>query len=174
MRVLVTGATGFIGRALVPVLRRGGHSVVVWTRSEARARGRLGAEVETLDAGLGLGALTAALELCDAVVNLAGEPIMAGRWTTARRRVLRDSRVSVTEQLVQAIASARPRPRVLVSASAVGYYGDRDREILHEDSLPGTDFLAQLSQDWEAAARRAERLGLRVVRLRIGIVPGPP
>jgi len=172
MRVLVTGATGFIGRALVPVLRREGHSVVVWVRSEARARGRLGAEVDTVDAGAGTAALTAALEQCDAVVNLAGEPILGGRWTAARRKVLRDSRVGVTDRLVQAIAAGRRRPRVLISGSAVGYYGDRADEVLKENSPPGRDFLAELGQEWEAAARAAETLGLRVVTLRTGVALG--
>jgi hypothetical protein len=172
MRVLLTGATGFVGRALVPVLRREGHSVTVWTRDVPRARGRLGAEIETVDAGAGIAALTAALERCDAVINLAGAPIMGWRWTDARRKLLRDSRVGLTARLVAAIAAARPRPRVLVSSSAVGYYGDRGERILHEDSPRGSDFLAHLGQDWEAAAREAEHLGLRVVRLRSGVVLG--
>jgi uncharacterized protein (TIGR01777 family) len=171
MRVLVAGATGFIGRALVPVLLRESHTVVVWSRSEARTRSRLGADVEILEASGGPEALTRALERCDAVVNLAGEPIMS-RWTTARRRILRESRVDFTERLVQALAAARRRPGVLVSGSAVGYYGDRADEILDEASAPGNGFLADLCQAWEAAARRAETLGLRVVTLRTGVVLG--
>lgn len=172
MRVFVTGATGFIGRALVPVLRREGHAVVAWVRSEAQARGRLGAEVETLASTSGAGALTAALESCDAIVNLAGEPIMGGRWTDARRRILRGSRVALTQELVQALDAARKRPRVLISGSAVGYYGDRADAVLTEASTPGDDFLAKLCQEWEAAARPAESLGLRVATLRIGVVLG--
>jgi hypothetical protein len=172
MRVLVTGATGFIGRALVPVLRREGHSVVAWVRSEAQARARLGAEVELQPASSGIAGLTAALEQCDAVVNLAGEPIMGGRWTAARRRVLRDSRVAFTGQLVEALRAAPRRPRVLVSGSAVGYYGDRAGELLAEDAAPGSDFLAKLCGDWESAAKPAENLGLRVVTLRTGVVLG--
>jgi uncharacterized protein (TIGR01777 family) len=172
MRVFVAGATGFIGRALVPVLQREGHSLVVWARSAARARSRLGADVEVVDAGADLGALSTVLERCDAVVNLAGEPIMGGRWTTARRRVLYESRVGVANRLVQALAAASRRPRVLVSGSAVGYYGDRGDEILREDSSAGGGFLAQLCQDWEAAARVGETFGLRIVLLRTGIVLG--
>jgi hypothetical protein len=172
MRVLVTGATGFIGRALVPVLQREGHQVLAWVRSETAARGRLGAEVELVNAAAGVAALTEALERSDAVVNLAGEPIMGGRWTAARRQVLRSSRIGVTHEIVQALAAARQRPRVLVSGSAVGYYGDRGNDVLTEDSPPGEDFLAQLCQGWEAAARQARGHGLRVVLLRTGVVLG--
>jgi uncharacterized protein (TIGR01777 family) len=172
MRVLVTGATGFIGRALVPVLQREGHAVVAWARSESRARARLGADIETVDAVSSLDQLARTLEQCDAVVNLAGEPILGGRWTAARQRTLRDSRVGFTERLVQAIAAAGRRPRVLVSGSAVGYYGDRADETLTEDSARGIGFLANICQDWEAAARAAEGLGLRVVTLRTGVVLG--
>ena len=170
MRVLVTGATGFIGRALVPALRREGHTVSVAARSQARARARLGAEVTVV--GDSLEALTTAAGRCDAVVNLAGEPILGRRWTAARRRQLRHSRVSGTRTLVQAIANAPARPRVLVSGSAVGYYGDRGEQTLDESAAPATGFLAVLCQDWEAAATDAERLGLRVVRLRTGVVLG--
>ncbi len=172
MRVLITGATGFIGRALVPVLQREGHELVAWVRSQARARGRLGADVETIEVAGDSAALVTALEQCDAIVNLAGEPIMGGRWTKTRRKILADSRVSVTDTLVQALDVARRRPRVLVSGSAVGYYGDRADESLREDSTPGTDFLATLCQAWETQAQRAEALGLRVVRLRTGVVLG--
>jgi len=172
MTVLVTGATGFIGRALVPALRREGHSVVAWTRSEAVARARLGAEIVTVDATGGRDALIAALERSDAVINLAGEPILAGRWTASRRRGLGDSRVGLTEALADAIGAARRRPRVLVSGSAVGYYGDRADEVLTEQSKPGEDFLAELCQQWETAAERADAHGVRVVQLRTGVVLG--
>lgn len=172
MRVLVTGATGFIGRALVPVLRRSGHSVTVWTRSEKGARGRLGDDVDIVDAAGGLRAMTAAIERSDAVVNLAGEPILGGRWTAARRAELRQSRVETTALVVAATEAAKKRPAVLVSGSAVGWYGDRGEEVLTEDSPPGDDFLSRLCAEWEEAARRAERLGVRVVLLRTGVVLG--
>ena len=172
MRVLITGATGFIGRALVPILLGEGHQLIALVRSEERARSLLGAEVETVELSSGVKALTEALERSDAVVNLAGESIMGGRWTEARRRVLVESRVQLTKQLVSAIAEARPRPKTLISGSAVGYYGDRGSEVLHESSPGSNDFLARLCQDWEAAARLAEGSGLRVMTLRTGVVLG--
>jgi uncharacterized protein (TIGR01777 family) len=172
MRVFLTGATGFIGRALVPLLQREGHTVVVWTRSVARARARLGADIDAVDAASGEPGLTAAIDGCDAVINLAGEPVLPGRWTTARRRALRDSRVGLTEALVRAIAAAPRRPRVLVSSSAVGFYGDRGEELLTEASAPGDGFLAQLCEQWEAAACQAERHDVRVVLVRTGVVLG--
>jgi len=104
MRVFVTGATGFVGRALIPRLQRDGHAVVAWVRSPARARGLLGAEVEFIHADTAPDGLVAAIERSDAVVNLAGEPLMGGRWTAARRAVLEGSRIAVTEQLVRAMA----------------------------------------------------------------------
>src|SRR4051794_24941797 len=100
MRVFVTGATGFIGRALIPRLQREGHSVIAWVRSPARARGQLGADVELVAADSGGSELQAVIARCDAVVNLAGEPVMGGRWTVRRRAVLERSRIGVTEQVV--------------------------------------------------------------------------
>ena len=172
MRVFVTGATGFIGRALIPRLQRDGHAVVAWVRSPARARGLLGAEVELVHADTALGGLVAAIARCDAVVNLAGEPLMGGRWTAGRRAVLERSRIAVTEQLVQAMAEVKTCPRVFISGSAVGYYGDRGDESLTEASSGGEDFLARLCRRWESAALDAERLGARVVLLRTGVVLG--
>jgi hypothetical protein len=171
-RILVTGATGFIGRALVPRLQRDGHRVVVWARSETRALALLGADIDVVSIAAGQDALTAALSQCDAVVNLAGEPLLGKRWTPERRAVLRASRIDVTGQLVAAIDAANPRPRVLVSASAVGFYGDRGDAVLDERSVPAADFLAHLCRDWEAAAQRATHSGVRVVLLRTGVVLG--
>src|SRR4249919_3905759 len=172
MRVFVTGATGFVGRALIPRLQRDGHAVVAWVRSPARARGLLGAEVELVHADTALGGLVAAIERCDAVVNLAGEPLMGGRWTAGRRAVLERSRIAVTGQLVRAMAEVKICPRVFISGSAVGYYGDRGDEPLTEASSGGEDFLARLCRRWESAALDAERLRARVVLLRTGVVLG--
>jgi uncharacterized protein len=172
MRVFVTGATGFIGRALVPRLQRDGHTVIVWTRSAARARARLGADVEIVTGPLGGPAAIGALQGCEGVVNLAGEPILGQRWSRTRRAQLESSRVQLTEQLVDAMAAAGVRRTVLVSGSAVGYYGDRGDEILSESSPHGNDYLAELCIRWEWAARKAENLGARVVLLRTGVVFG--
>jgi len=172
MRVLILGATGFIGRALIPRLRRDGHTIVASVRSESRARNLLGPDVELLPAARGPDALVAALATSQAVVNLAGEAIIGKRWTPARRRLLEESRVGVTRDLVRAIAAAAPRPRVLVSGSAVGWYGDRGDERLTEASSPGDDFLARLCRDWEHAAATAEQSGVRVVLLRTSVVLG--
>ena len=172
MRVLVTGATGFIGRALVPRLQRDGHSVVVWARSDARAIALLGADIDVVSVAAGQEALVTALSSCDAVVNLAGAPLLGARWTETRRAILRASRIEVTGHLVAAIEAASPRPRVLVSSSAVGYYGDRGDEVLTESSPARHDFLARLCIDWEGSAQMACSSGVRVVLLRTGVVIG--
>jgi hypothetical protein len=111
-----------------------------------------------------------AVRAADAIVNLAGEPIADGRWTPLRKERIRESRVSATRTLVDAVVESSSRPSVLVSASAVGFYGSRGDEPLDETSEPGTGFLAGVCQAWEQEAMRAEPLGLRVVRLRIGVV----
>lgn len=172
MRVLIAGATGFIGRALVPLLQREGHTVVAWVRGEARGRSLLGADVEIVSVDAGFAALVATVERCDAVVNLAGEPLLGGRWTAARRTILEDSRIGVTRNLVRALEMARTRPRVFVSGSAVGYYGDRADQALTEASAAGDGYLAEICRRWEAAAQQAEALGIRVIRLRTGVVLG--
>ncbi len=117
-------------------------------------------------------ALVAALSSCDAVVNFAGEPLLGKRWTDARRAALRKSRIELTEHLVAAIEAANPRPRVLVSASAVGFYGDRGDEVLTESSGERDDFLSRLCHDWERAAEAASAFGVRVVLVRTGVVLG--
>ena len=163
MHIAVTGASGFVGSTLIPELVRDGHQVMRLVRHAPAA----GAPELQWDPN---GAPQPALfEGFDAIVHLAGENI-AGRWTAAKKQRIRDSRVVGTRQLADSLAQAARRPRTLVMASAIGYYGDRGEELLKEDSGPGQDFLAQVCQEWEEAAEPAERAGVRVVKLRIGVV----
>jgi hypothetical protein len=168
----MTGATGFLGRATAARLRREGHGITAWVREPARARQILGENAELVHVDGGPRALSAAVANADAVVNLAGLPLMGARWTPARRRALEASRIQLTEDLVRAIAAAAPRPRVLVSGSAVGWYGDRGAERLTEDSTPGDDFLARLCRRWEDAANAAAAHGVRVVLSRTSVILG--
>ncbi|HEV3227177.1 MAG TPA: TIGR01777 family oxidoreductase [Acidimicrobiales bacterium] len=154
MRVAVTGAHGFIGRALVPALERDGHEVVRVTRD---ASGEL-------DLGVLYGS--------DAVIHLAGEGVASKRWTPEQKRAVLESRTRGTTRVSEAIASMERKPRVLLSGSAVGYYGDRGDEVLTEQSSPGNDFLAEVCVQWEASTAAAQEAGIRVAHLRTGIVVG--
>ncbi len=167
--VVIAGATGFLGRTLVQTLRQHGDRVVAVVRNTARARQRLGSSAELACWDDRLATVVAG---ADAVVNFSGENIAGGRWTQRRKAILRSSRLEPTQRLVEAIASAEPAPRVLINASAIGYYGNRGDEQLTEDSPKGIGFLSDLCAEWEEAARRAEPF-CRVVRLRIGVVLGP-
>jgi uncharacterized protein (TIGR01777 family) len=165
--IAITGATGLIGSALVDDLTAAGHSV---RRLVRRAGQRRPGDVLWDPAA---GRLDPhALERVDAVVHLAGEPI-AQRWTAAAKRRIRESRVRGTELLAGTIASLAQPPRVLVSGSAMGIYGDRGDEELDETSAPGRDFLAEVATAWEAAAEPAAGAGVRVVRLRTALVLSP-
>jgi uncharacterized protein (TIGR01777 family) len=163
MRVLLTGGTGFIGAPLCRALRGAGHAVTVVTRDPEHATGP----------AVGWDGVGAAVRDADALVNLAGEPIAGGRWSAARKDRIRASRIESTQALVRAAAAADRRPSVLVSASAVGYYGAHGDEPLDETAPAGTGFLADVCRAWEAEALAAATLGLRVVRLRLGIVLAP-
>ena len=165
MRVAITGASGLVGTALVTVLKSDGHKAVRLVRPGGTA---LADDVRWNPAEDELGA--AALEGCDAIVNLAGASIGEGRWSETRKKILRDSRIHSTRVLVSGLVKVTRRPRVLVSASAVGYYGHRGDEILSEASGPGNDFLAQLATEWEAEAQKAEACGIRTVILRFGVI----
>lgn len=166
MHVAVTGATGMIGSALIPFLTTGGHRV---TRI---VRGTPGpGDISWDPSGNRLDA--AALEGVDAVVHLAGANVGDGRWTDERKQELRDSRTQGTALLARVLAGLTRKPKVLVSASAIGIYGSRGDEELTERSAPGHDFLADLGRAWEAAAEPAEAAGIRVVHPRFGVVLSP-
>ncbi|MDQ4127187.1 MAG: TIGR01777 family oxidoreductase [Actinomycetota bacterium] len=164
MNVLISGATGLIGTALIPELEAAGHSVTRLTRSP-RSADDLGWDPEagTIDD----------LEGTDAVVHLAGESIAEGRWTPEKKRRILESRKKGTRMLAEAIAALPVPPSVMVSASADGYYGDRGNELLTEDSEPGSGFLAEVCTAWEAAADPAREAGIRVVHPRTGIALSP-
>ena len=171
MRLVVTGATGFIGRVLCARLLQQGHTLTLFTRVSPRDAGTAAKRWVQWTPGA-LGEWGAALEGVDGVIHLAGEPIAARKWNDIQRRRIEKSRVEGTNSLVQAIAKAEPKPTFLISASAVGYYGPRGDELITEDSPPGDDFLSAVCRAWEEEAKKAERLGLRVVRLRTGVVLG--
>ena len=174
-RVAVTGGTGFLGRALVAALAGEGHRVVVLTRRAGQVELPAGALARPWPGSDDpeLPGWWEALEGAEAVVHLAGAPLASGRWDGSAKARIRDSRVLSTRRLVEGLGRLSERPQVLVSASAVGYYGDRGDEPLTEEASPGRGFLAEVCQAWEAAAQEAEALGIRVVRLRIGLVLGP-
>jgi len=164
MRILLTGASGLIGRALQVLLRDQGHEVVCLTRSQRPTTsgliwwnpyaGQLPPE---------------SVDSFDAVVHLAGESIM-GRWTAAKKARILESRVKGTRLLCETLAGSGKRPKVLISASAIGYYGDRADRVLDERSPAGSLFLSEVAQAWERATEAAQRSGIRVVNLRIGFV----
>ncbi|MBU6281759.1 TIGR01777 family oxidoreductase [bacterium] len=174
MKILVTGGTGFIGKVLCEQLGVAGHQLRVLSRKPgSRPAGLRSAEMVAFPPLSDAALWQDAVRDCDAIVNLAGESIAEGRWTEARKKALHDSRVATTRALVDACAAIPKPPQVLVSGSAIGFYGPHGDEPLDEASPAGSDFLARICVDWEAEARRAEALGTRVVLLRIGIVLGP-
>jgi uncharacterized protein (TIGR01777 family) len=165
MKILISGASGLTGRALASALKARRNSVARMVRpAAARSEGDVAWDplAATID--------VAAMEDVDAVVHLSGASIAERRWTPDRKALLRSSRIDTTRVLVDALASLQRKPRVFVCASAIGYYGDRGDEVLTESSANGTDFLALAVRDWEAEAVRAEMSGIRVARLRFGVI----
>ena len=166
LTVAVTGSHGLVARALVPLLTTGGHTVKRIVRRKPMHEMEIGWSPQTGELE------TQKLEDVDAVVHLAGEPVM-GRWNAAKKQRIRDSRVQGTHQIAEALAHLSNPPRVMVSASAVGYYGDRGDELLTEDSAAGRGFLAEVAAQWENATRPARDAGIRVAMMRVGIVLSP-
>lgn len=164
MRVLITGASGLIGTALQKSFQEKGYEMLLASRKEAND-----AEHIQWDAETGF-AEPEKLEGIDTVVHLAGEGISALRWTEEKKKAIRDSRVHGTRSVVEAISKLKTKPKVFVASSAIGFYGDRGDEEMTETSAAGDTFLAEVSKDWEAEARRAEDSGIRTVLLRTGIV----
>ncbi|MDH1265357.1 TIGR01777 family oxidoreductase [Pseudomonas sp. GD03944] len=166
MHILLTGGTGLIGRALCRYWAAQGHQLTVWSRSPGQVAALCGESVRGIGRLEELGE-----EPLDAVINLAGAPIADRPWTSKRKRLLWASRIGLTEHLVAWLESRTHKPALLISGSAVGFYGDGGERELHEDSPPvSEDFAAQLCGAWEETAMRAEALGIRVIRVRTGLV----
>ena len=157
MKIAVTGSTGLVGSALVPFLKKAGHDVVVLRRPAD-----WNPDNGTVD--------TDVLQGVEAAVHLAGENIATGRWTPAKKRRIRESRVKGTKLISDTLARLENPPAVLISMSAIGYYGDRGEEVVREESGPGQGFLADVCRQWEASTDSATRKGIRVVHLRTGVV----
>jgi uncharacterized protein len=167
MRILMTGASGLVGTALAAELQAAGDTVNRFVRAAAGAKAGAGDVPWIPESGeMNL----AVAEGADAIVNLAGASIGGGRWTAKRKTLLRSSRVDLTEHLVAALVRLKSPPKIFVSASAIGYYGDRGEESLTEASSSGEGFLSQISRDWEAAAMKAEQYGMRTIIARFGII----
>ncbi len=174
MKVAITGATGLVGTRLVSKLTENKHQIVVFTRSQAKAAkifpasGFLGLEIVEYTP-LQSGAWQDKVSGCDGVINLAGEPI-SERWTDQHKKSILESRQIGTRKLVEAIAKAETKPQVLISGSAIGYYGTSETASFDETGSAGNDFLAEVCQKWEAEAKAVKESGVRLVIVRVGIV----
>ena len=166
LRVAITGSTGLIGTALAQYLRGDGAEVVRLVRRQPASAQEIRWDPAAADGGLSRSALSGVT----AVVHLSGAPVAGGRWTPARKQVLRASRIDSTRALVRAVLATEDPPQVLLAGSAIGWYGDTGNRLVDETALPGSGFLATLVRDWEAATQPAVQAGLRVVQLRTGIV----
>ena len=165
-RIAITGATGLVGSALTSALSGQGNQVIPLRRGTSQSDGT---DVFWEPSGRGI-IDPKALGDIDTIVHLAGENIATARWTDAQKQKIRVSRVDATRNLVRSLRNCEKPPATLVCASAIGFYGDRGSEEMTESSAPGSGFLPEVCQDWEAAAAEAEELGIRVVRVRIGVV----
>ncbi|MPZ75566.1 MAG: TIGR01777 family protein [Deltaproteobacteria bacterium] len=169
MKIVITGATGSIGSLVTDRLWSQYHSLILLSRNLPREANVTKKEWHAWKPGIP-GNWEQSIDGSDGIINLAGEPIAAKRWTEAQKEKIHSSRVDTTRALVSAIAKAKNKPKFLISASAVGFYGPRGDEQITEESAPGNDYLSRVCVDWEAAAKKAESDGVRVVLLRTGIV----
>ncbi len=172
MKIAIAGATGFVGSRLVEQLQAQGHQVIILTRSPQQASNRFGQAQIVGYNPLKSGEWQQSISGCDAVINLAGEPIAEKRWTPAQKRSILDSRQLGTQKIVEAIELATVKPQVLINASAIGYYGTSETSKFDETSPSGRDFLAEVCTAWETAAQAVTANGTRLVILRLGIVLG--
>ena len=166
MNILMTGGTGFIGRALVNSLLKEGHKVTVLSRTPDSVNKIIGNKLTTLS---NLDQLSSE-DSFQVIINLAGAPIFDNHWSETRKKVIRDSRIKLTEQLLAYIERAGVKPELLISGSAIGYYGDQGNSVLNEASPVHPDFSQRLCADWESTAQQAERFGVRVCLIRTGLV----
>ena len=173
MKIAITGATGLVGSRLVARLNQKGHQILVFTRNPSKARQVFPATLSNLEivqyTPQESGEWQQRVSGCDAVINLAGEPI-AERWSPQQKKAIMESRQIGTRKLVEAIAMAEQKPKVLVSGSAIGYYGTSESAAFDESSSSGSDFLSQVCQNWEQEAQKVTEYGVRLVIVRIGIV----
>jgi uncharacterized protein (TIGR01777 family) len=168
MKILITGGTGFIGRALMQNLAKQGHEITVLSRNPDSIEKMCGPVIKALN---NLDQI-APEEIYQIVINLAGAPIFDARWSDARKQVIRDSRINLTKQLVACMTAMTVKPALLISGSAIGYYGEHGDTVLTEQSVIHADFSGQLCADWEAEAKKAELFGVRVCIIRTGLVLG--
>jgi uncharacterized protein len=168
-RILVSGVSGPIGIALLPALEASGASITRLMRPNSSVRS---SKMEAIAWNPAAPIAPESVSGFDAVIHLTGESI-AGRWTAEKKAKIRDSRVAGTRNLAQALAQAKGKPQVFICGSAIGYYGDREDEVLTEKSSPGTGFLADVCREWEAATRAASEAGIRTVMIRTGVVLSP-
>src|SRR6266852_1436544 len=174
-RILVSGASGPIGSALLPSLKSSGAQVARLTRGRSAsdsANHGSSHDEERISWDPALPLSPEVVSGFDAVIHLAGESIV-GRWTPAKKAKIRDSRVVGTENLAQALAQAKEKPEIFICSSAIGYYGSRGDEVLKEESSPGTGFLPEVCREWEAATHTAVEAGIRTVQMRTGVVLSP-
>lgn len=173
MKILIAGGTGFVGEQLSRELLSAGHTVVVLTRNLTQARAKLVDEVDFIEwTDPESDILARVLHSVDCIINLAGESIGSGRWTKAKKEKILNSRIETTRTIVETIKHIEAKPKVLISASAIGFYGPCRDEELNESSPAGQDFLARVCTAWEWEAYRAKHAGVRVVPVRIGVVLG--